>query len=365
MEKIKNDLSLDLTKDMRELRKQLEAEMGTMIPIDDDTERDIDCDSKDDTDEEFEEFLRDVGLDDDDYRGAYVPRRKSYAEATAFLDEMVGMEHIRAKLDRIQRYVLWRMLMVADGGDKECYPEPNLTFLFLGDPGTGKTTLANHMGEILYSLDLIESPEVFVYRRENLVGENYGSEERATTEALEKSRCGVFFLDEAYQCFKGATDKRDPGYHILETLMAEFDKPGRCIIMAGYRAEMLELMKVNSGFRSRIPQENIIEFACPDEDRLYNLVRMRLKKMKLRMSPKASKMLRDSIHEQLRHPDRSFGNARQMRQLTDALVFAHANRVIGNYYADAQYTITSEDMTACLAEQKRDLQPTRNAIGFE
>lgn len=291
--------------------------------------------------------------------------KPSFREAIAFMDDMVGMEHIRAKLIRLEQYVRWRQLMVDYGGNTNNYPVPNLTFLFLGAPGTGKTTLATHMGEILYSLHLIQNPNVFVFRRENLVGENYGSEERLTKEALEMSEGGVFFLDEAYQCFKGASDKRDPGYHILETLMAEFDQPGRCIIMAGYRNEMLELMKVNSGFRSRIPQENIIEFSSPGEDMLYDIVRTRLRQMSLRMSPKASQMLKHTIHEQLQHSDHSFGNARQMRQMTDAMVMAHANRVMPDARTWMDFTINSADMSACLTEQKRNLQPTRSPIGFE
>lgn len=313
-------------------------------------------------DEEEEEFFRKLGILGEDKEMIYA--KKSFENAIAFLDDMVGMEEIKEKLLRLGRYVQWKNALASRGNDVSCYPTPNLTFFFMGDPGTGKTTLAGKMGEVLYSLDLIERPQVFFYKREDLVGENYGAEEKHTKEALEQARGGVLVLDEAYQCFKGANDKRDPGYHILETLMAEFDKPGRCIILAGYKKEMLDLMQVNSGFKSRIPKENLFEFSGPSEARLFEIVKRRLNKMEMRMSPKAAQLLRKSIHEQLNHKDQSFGNARQMQQMTDAMVIAHANRIMGMAIRYDNLVINSADMNTCLSAQTQQNQPTRSRIGF-
>lgn len=328
------------------------------------------------TEREEEEFLRKLGLlpelfeDDNDNNGKDDEEdmtkfeKKRFEDTIAFLDDMVGMEEIKEKLLRLGRYVKWKKALLDSGNDVSHYPTPNLIFFFMGDPGTGKTTLAGKMGEVLYSLDLIERPEVLFYKREDLVGENYGSEEKNTKAALEKTRGGVLVLDEAYQCFKSANDKRDPGYHILETLMAEFDKPGRCIIMAGYKKEMLDLMQVNSGFKSRIPRENLLEFTGPSEARLFEMVKRRLHKMEMRMSPKAANMLRQSIHEQLNRKEQSFGNARQMQQITDAMVIAHANRIMVTPTRDDNFVINSADMNTCLSAQTQQNQPTRSRIGF-
>lgn len=318
-------------------------------------------------DEDYE-FLHELGLIPDllenENEGVITSEKKSFEEAIAFLDDMLGMEEIKEKLLRLERYVKWKKSLEDGGIDISHFPTPNLIFIFLGDPGTGKTTLAGKMGDILYSLDLIDRPEVLFYKREDLVGENYGSEEKHTKAALEKSHGGVLVLDEAYQCFKSANDKRDPGYHILETLMAEFDKPGRCIILAGYKQEMLNLMQVNRGFKSRIPTENLFEFNSPNEERLFDIVKQRLDKMQMRMSTTAARMLRESIHEQHSKKNDSFGNARQMRQITDSMIMAHANRIMSHAPTEDNLVINSADMTTCLNEQKLQNEPTRSRIGF-
>lgn len=318
--------------------------------------------------DDCDEFLRELGLlpdsSENENEDKITFEKKHFEDTIAFLDDMPGMEEIKEKLRRLERYVKWKKSLEDGGIDISHFPTPNLIFIFLGDPGTGKTTLAGKMGDILYSLDLIDRPEVLFYKREDLVGENYGSEEKHTKAALEKSHGGVLVLDEAYQCFKSANDKRDPGYHILETLMAEFDKPGRCIILAGYKQEMLNLMQVNRGFKSRIPTENLFEFNSPNEERLFDIVKQRLDKMQMRMSTTAARMLRESIHEQHSKKNDSFGNARQMRQITDSMIMAHANRIMSHAPTEDNLVINSADMTTCLNEQKLQNEPTRSRIGF-
>lgn len=289
---------------------------------------------------------------------------REFRKSIAFLDDMVGMEEIKEKFIRLKHYMDWVMMLEQHGGDISVLPKPNLSFLFLGDPGTGKTTLATNMGDILYTLGLIKEPDVTIVRREDLVGENYGAEELKTKEALAKSRDSVFVLDEAYQCFKGGVDKRDPGYHILETIMAELGQPGRCIILAGYKKEMLEMLNVNSGFSSRIPKENIFEFKGSSEQSLLRVVENRLSEMAMRMSPAAKRMLKESIHEQFQHRDRNFGNARQMRQMTDAMVYAHANRIMSGKSTIERMVISSADMATCLSAQNAGKTITRSRIGF-
>ena len=297
----------------------------------------------------------------------------AWRKELAFLDDMVGMEPIKQRLLDLGRYMGWTRWMAAHGNDVSLYPTPNLTFLFLGEPGTGKTTLAKHMGDILYSMGLIRRKEVFIYRREDLVGENYGCEEELTREALENSRDAVLVLDEAYQCFKNSSDRRDPAYHILETLMAEFGEPGRCIILAGYKDEMMELMQVNPGFRSRIPEENILLFSGPSEEALFEIVDRRLGSMKMRMTPDAKRLLHRSIHEQYVRRDRSFGNARQMCQMADAILFTHAQRFMESLQSNDcsshsdSLLINSVEMQTCLDRQSSVLQTIktkRSSIGF-
>lgn len=323
------------------------------------------CDAETD-DEDCVNDFEDIEYDDDRLKSILKNnakvQEKDFEKSLAFLDDMVGLDQVKQKLQRLGRYVQWRDQLEIAGIDTSVFPQPNLTFMFLGSPGTGKTTVAKHMGKILKSLDLILTDEVHEYRREDLIGQNYGSEEQNTREALNKSAGGVFFLDEAYQCFKQSVDKRDPGYHILEIMMQEFENPSRCIIMAGYKEEMTELFKVNQGFRSRIPDENIIEFTEPSEQMLVDVATNAFRKMSLNLTHDADAMLRQHIHGMWQNKDKDFGNARIIRQLAESVVINHANRIMTTTRCD-DFTISESDIRQSIVQPQRE-SPTRTHIGF-
>lgn len=286
-----------------------------------------------------------------------------FSASISLLDDMVGMEHVKELLLRLGRYMRWRKKLEFGGIDTSNYPMPNLTFMFLGEPGTGKTTVANRMGSILYNLGLLENEKVIVFRREDLVGENYGSEEGRTKDALEQTEGGVLFLDEAYQCFKMATDKRDPGYHILETMMQEFGAPGRCIIMAGYKDEMLELTKVNPGFLSRIPRENIIEFKGVTETSMMRIATDAFKRMEFTLTFGAKALLRGYVHEMLQSKDKTFGNARTISHIVESAVIHHANRIMTTTEVD-DFRISKADIRQSLVNLPTKKTLTHLRIGF-
>lgn len=320
-------------------------------------DEDICEDDEDNEDEEMNDFPH------EEFQEPNIDQQVlNFEKSLAFLDDMVGMDHVKERLLRLGRYAQWKRKLEFAGIDTSVFPQPNLTFMFLGAPGTGKTTVARQMGKILKSIGLLFYDSVFEFRREDLIGQNYGCEEENTKSALEDANDAVFFLDEAYQCFKQSTDKRDPGYHILETLMQHFDKPGRCIIMAGYKSEMMELFKVNPGFRSRIPDDNIIEFTGPSEKMLVDVAANAFRKMSLDVTQDAEAMLRHHIHDMWINKDQDFGNARVIRQLTESIVINHANRIMITTQDD-DFTINESDIRQSLS-QRQVKSPTRSHIGF-
>lgn len=368
-----NIVNPEMTNCDEEFRKVLEefiaSEYNNLETI---VEEDSDC--KDDDDGYFEEddeedFIND--FEDMEYNEEKrielletesKLQEKDFENSLSFLDDMVGMEHVKEKLLRLGRYAQWKKKLEIVGIDTSVFPQPNLTFMFLGSPGTGKTTVAKQMGKILKSIGLLSYDHVNEYRREDLVGQNYGAEEQNTKEALNESAGGVFFLDEAYQCFKQSVDKRDPGYHILETIMQHFDKPDRCIIMAGYKEEMIELFKVNPGFRSRIPDENIIEFTGPSEQMLIDVATNAFRKMSLDVAQDAGATLQQHIHEMWLNKDKDFGNARVIRQLAESVVINHANRIMTTTRCD-DFTISKSDILQSIIQPQRK-SPARTHIGF-
>ena len=322
-----------------------------------DNEEEEEENEEDNDDEEMNDCLHEELLESTIDRQA-----QDFEKSLAFLDDMVGMDHVKEKLLRLGHYAQWKRKLEFAGIDTSAFPQPNLTFMFLGAPGTGKTTVARQMGKILKSIGLLFYDSVFEFRREDLIGQNYGCEEENTKSALEDANDAVFFLDEAYQCFKQSTDKRDPGYHILETLMQHFDKPGRCIIMAGYKSEMMELFKVNPGFHSRIPDDNIIEFTGPSEQMLVDVANNAFRKMSLQVTADAHAMLLRHIHDMWTNKDQDFGNARVIRQLAESIVINHANRIMSTTHGD-DFIINESDIRPCLSLQQIK-SPTRSRIGF-
>lgn len=246
----------------------------------------------------------------------------------AFLQGIVGMEDFKQNIARMEAYVQFTsQVRYSTSRHKprlDRLPKPSLIYIFLGDSGTGKTTVARQMGRKLKEMGLLSKGHCVEVQRENLVGNCYGDEERLTIQALDESKGGVLFLDEAYRCFKGNKDPKDPGQHILETLMRAFNDDDRCIILAGYRDEMLETLNVNPGFRNRIDDNNIVEFVTPDDDTLMSIAQEYLHTMGMEMDSIAQTELRKFISTNRTQKGRNFGNARFVIKTIDDMIYQHA-----------------------------------------
>jgi SpoVK/Ycf46/Vps4 family AAA+-type ATPase len=239
------------------------------------------------------------------------------------LDDFVGLDALKTHLRRLRASMTLRAREVVAGAPPS--PLPALHLMFTGNPGTGKTTAARIVGEILRDIGVLERGHLVAVRAPDLiagyVGQTYGKTEQVIDSAID----GVLFVDEAYQLLPntagGGGNANAFGREALETLMArmENDRGRLCVILAGYPKEMDDLLAVNPGMKRRIPPENVIDFGDYEPDALFEIARLRAAGMGRSLSPAAAAAIRQVIDSLHATRDESFGNAGEMRNLVEGL----------------------------------------------
>ena len=253
---------------------------------------------------------------------------EQFADCLSALDHLTGLENVKTKVKAYESIVRFNK-MRADQGLKTT--EQPLHAMFLGSPGTGKTTVAKVMGEMLHKAGILSKGHVVIRERSNLIGTTYGSEEANTLKAIEDADGGILFIDEAYQLYQ-PNDSRDPGKFVIEALMIALSDDSRrdwMLILAGYPDKMLRMFEMNPGLRSRIPLSNDYIFDDFSVDQLMEIALNYFDRHQFSLTDEAHEALRIRLADDYAQRDETFGNARHVINLiqTDILP-AMAERVI-------------------------------------
>lgn len=247
-------------------------------------------------------------------KGNLFQSKESTSNALEQLDRMIGLQEVKDQMNRYKNMVQLVQRRKACGFETQT---PPLHAAFLGNPGTGKTTVAKLYGKMLKEQGLLSKGHVVIESRSTLMGQNYASEQEKTLAALEKARGGVLFIDEAYLLYK-PEDPRDPGQNVLDTLltvMGDESKKDWALLLAGYTTEMTTMLTYNPGFQSRIPQQNRYFFADYSVDELMQIAENYCKNNNYILSPDARKALKNKITRDFRRKERNFGNGRYLIHL--------------------------------------------------
>ena len=270
------------------------------------------------------------------------PAKVSIEDCLAELNALIGLGGVKDALTKLAHTINNE---IESAKQENRRPEiPLGHYLFLGNPGTGKTTVARLMGKILYSMGALPTPNVVEVGKSNLVGRYVGDTEAITSHVIDTAMGGILFIDEAYQL---ASDQF--GRNALEVLVArlENDRGKFVCIAAGYTYEMESFISENSGFESRFPQRNRITFEDYNPDELFQIFMIYANKGGYMLDPMAENAVRGKLTMLYNNRGRSFGNGRDARNLFDEVKSNLAARLAeegGTHTPEERKTIKMEDV---------------------
>ena len=254
--------------------------------------------------------------------------------------DLVGLEPVKTRIRETAALLLVDRLRKGLGLSSGA---PSLHMCFSGNPGTGKTTVAMRMAEILHHLGYVRQGHMVAVTRDDLVGQYIGHTAPKTREVLKKAMGGVLFIDEAYYLYK-PENERDYGAESIEILLQvmENSRDDLVVILAGYKDRMDRFFESNPGMSSRIAHH--IDFPDYRVSELASIARLMLDENQYRFSPEAEKVFEQYITRRMTQPH--FANARSVRNALDRMRLRHANRL----FASRGQRLTVRDLSTIEAE---------------
>jgi probable Rubsico expression protein CbbX len=272
-------------------------------------------------------------------------RDSGVAQVLEALDrELIGLTPVKTRIRDISALLLIDKLRRQMGLSSGA---PSLHMSFTGNPGTGKTTVALRMAEILRQLGYVRKGHLVAVTRDDLVGQYIGHTAPKTREVLKRAMGGVLFIDEAYYLYR-PENERDYGQEAIEILLQvmENQRDDLVVILAGYKDRMERFFRSNPGLSSRIAHH--IDFPDYTSPELLAIAHLMLERMQYRLSPAAESAFREYIERRRMQPH--FANARSMRNALDRARLRQASRLLAergaNLSRDELITIESADIRA-------------------
>ena len=255
--------------------------------------------------------------------------------------DLVGLAPVKTRIREIAALLLVDRLRARIGLATE---PPPLHMSFTGGPGTGKTTVAMRMAEILHRLGYVRKGHLIAVTRDDLVGQYIGHTAPKTREVLKRAKGGVLFIDEAYYLYK-AENERDYGGEAIEILLQalENDREDLVVIFAGYKDRMEQFFSSNPGLKSRVG--NHVDFPDYPADELLQIAELMLERLNYRFGADARATFGAYLELRMKQP--FFANARSVRNAIGRARMRQANRLFalgGVLSKDALMTLEAEDI---------------------
>ena len=295
-------------------------------------------------------------------------KTSSLEEALNELNSLTGLDNVKKEVNKIVKYVKYeKNRNVLLGLDKECVKSYH--FAFLGNPGTGKTTVARLIGDIFYYLGILEKGHLVEVDRSDIVGKFIGETAKLTKKTIDKAMGGILFIDEAYTLAKGGQDTNDYGKEAIETLLKSMeDNRGKfTVILAGYTREMNNLMKLNPGLKSRINLD--VTFDDYSDEELLEIGKNMAEEENYEIDESGQKAFVEKLS--LEKVDENFANARCARNIIEDAIREKAFRIGDEEVPIKELTtLSSEDFGVDLSfiakeNSKEYINELDNLIGLD
>ena len=267
-------------------------------------------------------------------------REKTLEEIFAELNNLVGLDKVKQMLNDLVNLI---ELKNKSGEDLKI-KNVNLHMCFLGNPGTGKTTVARIVAEMLYNLKYVKQNKLIEASSKDLVAEYVGQTAPKTMAVIEKARGGVLFIDEAYSLASGQGQGNSFNEEAIATLIQAMEnyRDDLVVIFAGYTREMQDFLNANSGIVSRIGYTVEFEDYTPDE--LIKIFEQMMTKSGFLVTEPAINKVRELINEY--KDTKNFGNARFVRNIYEKSIVKHASNTKGKKSKKILKTIEEKDISA-------------------
>lgn len=252
------------------------------------------------------------------------------------LESLIGLTSVKEEVKN-----LINLLKIIELRTRNGLKAPSVTkhFVFTGNPGTGKTTVARLLSEIYCSLGILSKGHMVEVDRSGMVAAYMGQTAIKVKEVIDKAKGGVLFIDEAYS-LSNETPGGDFGQEAIDTLVKgmEDNRDDLIVIVAGYPDLMDKFVKSNPGLKSRF--QKTIHFPDYTADDLYDIFLRFCKSNDYSLSPDAIQYLKEELDIYVTNKDKYFGNARDVRNFLDIAISAQANRLLTENISDADALMT-------------------------
>ena len=310
------------------------------------------------SDDDFDLLLESLAPEPFYYGPAFENQNSAGLAAEQELQEMIGLKRLKEEMQEARLLALFskerQELCIEEAGENRHH------MLFLGNPGTGKTTVARLVGQIYHSIGLLSKGHTIETNRAQLMGEFIGQTEKKIKEEIEKARGGVLFIDEAYTLVAGHdTDSRDYGKEVINALLPVLSDPNPdlIVIFAGYEDKMTELLRTNSGLKDRFPLHfHFDDFSAAE---LLEIALQILEKRNFTLTEAASTELQKVIEEASRHRNEDFGNGRWVHNFIEqGVIKSMAIRVMSApHRADNPQLLSLIQVEDILRAEQKYLKP--------
>lgn len=266
-------------------------------------------------------------------------KEKTMEEIFEELNNLVGLTKVKQVLQDLVNLIELKNKTKNDLKIKDT----NLHMVFLGNPGTGKTTVARIISQILYNLKYVKQNKLIEVSSKDLVAEYVGQTGPKTMAVIEKALGGVLFIDEAYSLASGSGQGNSYNEEAIATLIQAMEnyRDNLVVIFAGYTKEMQSFLNSNSGIVSRIGYT--LEFEDYTEDELLQIFESMMKKSGFEVTKDAINKVKEIIKEY--KDTKNFGNARFIRNLYEKSIIKHASNTKGKKSKKILKTIEKEDIS--------------------
>ena len=264
---------------------------------------------------------------------------KSMDEIFAELNDLVGLTKIKEMLKDLVNLIELKK----KAGDSLKIKDVNMHMIFLGNPGTGKTTVARIIAGMLYNLKYIKQNKLIEVSSKDLVAEYVGQTAPKTMAVVQKALGGVLFVDEAYSLASNKGQGSSYNEEAIATLIQAMEnyRDNLVVIFAGYTKEMQDFLDMNSGIVSRVGYT--VEFEDYTEDELLQIFMQMMTKSGFEVSIQAQNKVKEIIKEY--KDTKNFGNARFVRNVYEKTIVKHASNTAGKKQKKILKTIKEEDIS--------------------